>query len=194
MIDAAGIAASALFLSLALLAALVAGQMGLGDLRALYDACAGRVMAVAFQLLRDRAEAEDVVQETFLELWRRTSSYDAARSSRETWAVLIARSRALDRIRARGSAARAAERAAADPPAPAPLPSGLAEGRERETRVHKALASLPTPQRVAIELAYFGGLSQTEIASRTGEPLGTVKTRLRLAMEKLAAELGEGTA
>ncbi len=180
---------------LCLLAA-VAGAVGmrLGDLRALYDACSGRVMAVALHMLRDRAEAEDVVQETFLELWRRAAEYDPSRGGREAWAVLIARSRALDRLRARGSAARAVERAAADPPEPVPVPVELAEGLERDARVRRALAALPAEQRQAIELAFFGGLSQGEIAARTGAPLGTVKTRVRLAMEKLAAQLqGDGS-
>jgi RNA polymerase sigma-70 factor (ECF subfamily) len=177
-------------LALVILAVAGAAGMAFGDLRALYDGCSGRVMAVAFHLLRDRADAEDVVQETFLELWRRSAAYDPARGSRESWAVLIARSRALDRLRARTSARRAADRAAADPVPPVPPPVELAEARQLRTRVRDALDSLPPPQREAVELAYFGGLSQTEIAARLGEPLGTVKTRIRLAMAKLAMELG----
>ncbi|HYS81665.1 MAG TPA: sigma-70 family RNA polymerase sigma factor [Anaeromyxobacteraceae bacterium] len=188
MIDPAGLAALALLI---LAAAAIAG-MDLGELRALYDACSGRVMAVALHLLRDRGEAEDVVQETFLELWRRASAYDPARGSREAWAVLIARSRALDRLRARGSARHALERAAEDPVVPPPPLIELAEARQLRSRVQDALAMLPAPQREAVELAYFGGLTQVEIAARVGEPLGTVKTRLRLAMEKLAAHLAEG--
>ena len=78
------------------------------------------------------------------------------------------------------------------PPPAAPVE--LAEARQRDARVRSALGALPAAQREAIELAYFGGLTQTEIAARTGEPLGTVKTRLRLAMEKLAAQLGEDAA
>jgi RNA polymerase sigma-70 factor, ECF subfamily len=178
-------------LALLALAAVAATRMGLGELRALYDACSGRVMAIALHLLRDRAEAEDVVQEAFLELWRRAPAYDPARGSREAWAVTIARSRALDRLRARGSARRAAERAAADPAVPPAPPVELAEARQLRTRVQGALEALPAPQREAVELAYFGGLSETEIAARVGEPLGTIKTRLRLAMEKLAAQLVE---
>jgi len=181
--------AGAAALALLVLAMAVAAGMGLGELRALYDACSGRVMAVALHLLRDRAEAEDVVQETFLELWRRAASFDASRGNRETFVVLVARSRSLDRLRARRSALRAAERSAADQPPPSPAPAEVAERSERGSRVRRALAALPEPQRVAIELAYFAGLSQTEIAARLGEPLGTVKTRLRLALEKLAAQL-----
>jgi RNA polymerase sigma-70 factor, ECF subfamily len=169
----------------------VLAGMELADLRALYDACAGRVMAVALHLLRDPAEAEDVVQETFLELWRRPAGYDPARGSREAYAVLIGRSRALDRLRARGSARRAAERASDDPVLPPAPPLEVAEARQRRERVVRALDALPPAQREAVELAFFGGLSHTEIAARVGEPLGTVKTRLRLAMEKLAAHLAE---
>jgi RNA polymerase sigma-70 factor (ECF subfamily) len=185
MIHPAALAA----LALVILAVAGAAGMALGDLRALYDACSGRAMAVAFHLLRDRAEAEDVVQESFLEVWRRAAGWDPARGSREAWLLLIARSRALDRLRARSSARRAAERAAADPVAPQPPPVEVAEAHQRRTRVRDALDELPPPQREAVELAYFGGLSQTEIAARLGEPLGTVKTRLRLAMEKLGARL-----
>jgi RNA polymerase sigma-70 factor (ECF subfamily) len=173
--------------------ALLAAGLDLAALRALYRACSGRMMAVALHLLRDRDEAEDVVQETFLELWRRAPSYDSARGSPEAWAVVIARSRALDRVRARGSARRAEERAGDEPPAQVSQPLEHAEASERRTRVRTALSSLPEAQRQAVELAFFAGLTQTEIAERLREPLGTVKTRLRLGMEKLAALL-EGEA
>jgi RNA polymerase sigma-70 factor (ECF subfamily) len=159
-------------------------------LRATYDACSGRVMAVALRLLGDRGEAEDVVQETFLELWRRAERYDPARASVATWAVVIGRSRALDRLRARSSAARAAHAEASSPSLPTPAPLELAERREARARVAAALAELPPEQREALELAHFDGLSQSEIAARTGLPLGTVKTRVRLAMAKLSDRLG----
>jgi len=158
-------------------------------LRALYDLCSGRVMAVALKLLGDRAEAEDVVQETFLELWRRAADYDPSRASPATWAVMVGRSRALDRLRARSSAARVATAQAAEPVSADPAPQPV-EVREEQERVRSALSTLPPEQREVIELAYFEGLVQTEIAARTGQPLGTIKTRVRLAMEKLETALG----
>jgi RNA polymerase sigma-70 factor (ECF subfamily) len=161
-------------------------------LRALYDLCSGKVMAVALKLLRDRAEAEDVVQETFLELWRRAADYDPSRASPATWAVVIGRSRALDRLRARSSAARVVSAQASEPVSADPAPQPV-EVREEQRRVRRALSALPPEQREVIELAYFEGLVQSEIAARTGQPLGTVKTRVRLAMEKLETALGGAT-
>jgi len=158
-------------------------------LRAHYDLCAGRIMAVALRLLRDRGEAEDVVQETFLELWRRAADYDPTRASPPTWAVVIGRSRALDRLRARSSAARVATAQAAEPVDADPVPQPV-EVREEQEWVRKGMAALPPEQREVIELAYFEGLVQSEIAARTGQPLETVKTRVRLAMEKLGTARG----
>jgi RNA polymerase sigma-70 factor (ECF subfamily) len=178
----------AALLVLAAAAAALGAAAGGEALRALYRSCAGKVMAVALRILRDRGEAEDVVQETFLELWRRGAEYDARRASPSTWAVVIARSRAIDRLRARASAARAA--AARDAPEElAPPAAEPVERREERERVLGALAELPSEQREALELAFHDGLSHREIAARTGQPLGTVKTRLRLAMEKLQARL-----
>jgi RNA polymerase sigma-70 factor (ECF subfamily) len=187
-------AAIALLATLAIVAVQAARALGLADLRSLFQACSGRVLGVALHLLHDRDEAEDVLQETFLEIWRRPERYDPARGTLEAWVVLIARSRALDRLRARGSALRLVERAADDPIPEPPAPFELLEGEERGSRVARALSTLPAPQRQAIELAFFAGLTQAQIAGRLGEPLGTVKTRIRLGMEKLAGELAEDAA
>jgi len=159
-------------------------------LRTLYEDHAARAMAIAVRVLRDPNEAEDIVQETFLELWRRAPQYDVCRGGAVAWVVTIARSRAIDRLRSSGAAGRALEGAAETAtPAPLPLPHVEAERRRDEVRVAEALATLPPEQRQTIELAYFEGLSQSQIAARTGNPLGTVKMRVKLAMKKLAALL-----
>jgi RNA polymerase sigma-70 factor, ECF subfamily len=159
-------------------------------LRTLYEEHAPRAMAIAIRVLRDQTEAEDVVQETFLELWRRAAQFDTRKGGAVAWVVTIARSRAIDRMRSSGTAARAVEGASREGlPQPQLVPSDHAERRRDEVRVAAALAELPAEQRQTIELAYFEGLSQSEIASRTGSPLGTVKMRVKLAMSKLAALL-----
>ncbi len=181
---------STALLALALLAIAVWHAAG-GDqaLRELYRQCGTTVLAVALRMLRDRGEAEDVVQETFLELWRRAELYDARRATPATWAVVIARSRAIDRLRARSSARRALDAQRGEPPPAQPAVEPV-EAREQRERVRAALAELPPEQRSAVELAFFEGLTHSEIAARLKQPLGTVKTRVRLAMEKLEARLG----
>jgi RNA polymerase sigma-70 factor (ECF subfamily) len=167
-------------------------------LRSLYDQHAPRAITIAYRILRNREEAEDIVQETFLEVWRRAAQFDPGRGGAVAWVVTIARSRAIDRLRARSIAGRtiasAAEEAEAMSPVAPATPAVETERRRDERRVAAALAELPPAQRRTIELAYFEGLSQSEIAAKTDCPLGTVKMRVKLAMAKLAALLGdEGT-
>jgi RNA polymerase sigma-70 factor, ECF subfamily len=143
--------------------------------------------------VREPADAEEVVVDVFGQAWRQAAAFDPRRGSVGAWLATIARSRALDMVRARGRRARAHERAAllsdegiATPvSALGPDPGRGAERSEARRLVGQALATLPEPQRVAIELAYFEGLSQSEIAERLAEPLGTIKTRMRTGMEKL---------
>ena len=169
-------------------------RMVVGEAEALaelYDRFAPLVLAVARRILGGAGDAEEVLQEAFLQAWNQADRYDAARSSVSTWLVLISRSRALDRLRSRGARDRTAAAAAAEPP-PADTSSRLDEHvlhRERQRRVREALAAIPEEQRRVLELAFYGGLSQSEIATRTGTPLGTVKTRALLGMKKLRQEL-----
>jgi RNA polymerase sigma-70 factor (ECF subfamily) len=179
--------------------------MAAGDERALgalYDRWATTVHTLAYYLLGQADEAEDAVEETFWQAWREAGKYDASRGAVSTWLSTIGRSRALDRQRARrrrneepleSASSTSAEdsSARADSPAPAVDPQHEAEQTERARDIAVALAKLPAEQREVIELAYFGGLSQSEIASRTALPLGTVKTRARLALEKLRAPLAQ---
>ena len=161
-------------------------------LRALYERCAGQALAVALRLLREPRDAEEIVQEAFIEVWRRVDSYDPARGSASAWLVSIARNRAIDRLRAGQSVARM--KVAMRPETDAshhPAPREEAEARQDRQRIRVALDALPTDQRQALELAYFEGCTQQEIATRTGEALGTVKTRVRLGLQKMDKLLTE---
>ena len=158
-------------------------------LATLYDRWSQPVYSLVALLLKDADGAEDVVEETFWQVWQRASSYDASRGTVRTWILTIGRSRALDRMRSRK---RNREDGAADLGAvrdPSSDPSQDAEGAERRQLVYSAMSELPDDQRRALELAYFRGLSQSEIAQFLGEPLGTIKTRMRLGMQKLRDRL-----
>jgi RNA polymerase sigma-70 factor (ECF subfamily) len=170
----------------------LAASADIRALRALYDRHASRILGLSLRILGDRREAEDVVQETFLEIWKRAREYDENRGSVLSWTLTMARNRAIDRLRSRHAAERAAFSSGADAGPQATLwPNEAAQQKEDVERVGIALASLPSEQRFVIELAYFQGLTHLEIAERTGAPVGTVKTRVRLAMAKLATLLGE---
>jgi RNA polymerase sigma-70 factor (ECF subfamily) len=165
-----------------------------GALRELYDAFAGRALAVALRIVKQTAEAEDIVQEVFLDIWKRASQYTPDRGGVGSWIVAIARNRAIDRIRSVGSAHRVAGAAVSEVPTEPPLdPTTAVDDQRARDRVRAALQSLSPGQRKVIELAYFEGLSQSQIASQIGEPLGTIKSRMRAAMSKLADELGPPT-
>lgn len=161
-------------------------------LTALYDRFAPALYAVAFRIAGERSDAEEIVLDTFTQAWREADRFRAERGSVMGWLTMICRSRALDLVRGRGRRARLGPAAAAAEPEAAPAmgrgaPESHAtvEQAERQVAVTQALGALPAPQREAIELAYYEGLSHSEIAERLGEPLGTVKTRVRLAMQKL---------
>jgi len=182
-------------------AALVA-RMRAGDERALgelYDRWEDAVRVCALSIVDEAAEAEDVVEDVFWQAWRQSGRFDAERGSVSAWLLTIARSRALDRARARRrsretSGLEELEVSGVEASVAQSDPLVDAERGERSRMVRRALHDLPAEQRESLELAYFEGLSQTEIAARTGNPLGTVKTRMRLAMQKLReslATLGE---
>lgn len=167
-------------------------RMIAGDERALgelYDRYARTAYALAFAIVGDRDDAEEVVVDAFGQVWRGASAFDPARGSLAAWLTTITRTRALDLVRARGRRVRASLRAAQSNDA-APEPADRALERSDAHRVVSgALGALTEPQRRVIELAYFDGMSQSEIAVELGEPLGTVKTRIRTALERLRGAL-----
>ena len=161
----------------------------------LYRRFAPGIFSMVYDILRDAKESEDVVQESFVQMWKKASSYDPSRSSLFTWAVMISRNRALDRLRSRQRKSRTVEAAAAENAA---APFELAEQAdellghaEERARIRRALSRLPEAQRNAIDLAFFRGLTQSEISAKTGEPLGTIKARIRRGLVALRAFLGD---
>lgn len=152
----------------------------------LYDRCSSLVFSLAMRMLKVRSDAEDLLQEVFVQVWRQASNYSAERGSPEAWIINIARSRAIDKIRS----IRRIEKSFVLTDGPSRAESGKnveSSAAESETRLtmNAALANLPETQRRVLELAYFDGLTQTEIAQRLAEPLGTVKTRMRSGIQRL---------
>ena len=160
-------------------------------LAALYDRYAGASYGLALRILGDREDAEEAVQDTFVVLWRRAGTYDPGQGRAYSWLLKITRNKAIDELRRRGSTRR-----------PRQVPQGMPElargpesveeeagAAELRSIVGGALEELPPDQREVVEMAYLGGLSQREISERTGIPLGTVKTRTRLALKKLRGAL-----
>lgn len=177
--------------------AMLVARMAAGDrtaLAQLYDRLARPLFATATRILRDPKEAEDVVHDVFIALWEKASSYDPSRGSPFAWAVTLTRNRSIDRQRSR---TRRADLLAAAPLEDLPVgradeaPDSAAklDSSDRATAVRRALASLPGEQRSALDLAFFGGLTQQEIAQRLNEPLGTIKARIRRGLLKLRDQL-----
>ena len=160
----------------------------------IYDRHGGAAFSLAYRMVGDRSAAEDVSQEAFLSLWRSGARYDRARGSVRTWLLGIVRNRAIDVLRREVVQVPALS---FDEEMPYSGPSGEhtdveALRREAARQVRGALSVLPRDQMRVIELAYFGGLTHSEIADMLGMPLGTVKGRMRLAMEKIRGQLAEG--
>jgi RNA polymerase sigma-70 factor (ECF subfamily) len=160
-------------------------------LATLYDRYRTILFGLLIRILSSREEAEDVLQEVFLQVWRRASDFDDLRGRPFTWLVTLARSRAIDRLRSLSARERVALASAADPTDSISDADTDVVRFEQRGIVAGALTQLPEEQKVALVLAYFEGLTQSEIAMRLGAPLGTVKTRMRSGMMKLRELLAD---
>jgi len=158
----------------------------------LYDAYRVILFGLLVRILNSREEAEDILQEVFVQVWRRAKDFDEKRGRPFTWLVTLARSRAIDRLRQLGARQRLATGAAQDQEQTESVSDALTDAvrAEQQAVVRRAMAQLPEEQRTTLLLAYFDGLTQSEIASKLNAPLGTVKTRMRSGMIKLRALLG----
>jgi RNA polymerase sigma-70 factor, ECF subfamily len=167
------------------------GLVAAGDSAAfeeLHRRYARSVLGIALRRIGDRGRAEDATQDTFASLWRSAARYDPAKGTATAWLYTVARNAIVDGLR------RTPDPTVDDPPEVAASDPGPPDVAEREWvswRVHRALESLPADERTLVELAYWSGLSQSEIAEYLGIPLGTVKTRTRAALRRLAGELAE---
>lgn len=160
----------------------------------LYDRYGRASYALAYKILGSVEEAEEVVLDVFSQIWQKAATYDPDRSRADTWLFMLTRSRSLDRLRVLQRTVRATEACLEDAKTPA---SGIAEPmedailEERSKQVKAALEKLPAEQRIAIELAYYQGLTCSAIAAKIGVPTGTIKTRLRLGISKLRQALSD---
>jgi len=154
--------------------------------RELYTLYAGRIYGLALVMLGDRAASEDLVQDTFVKLWRTGSRFDGSRGRLDTYVLMVARSLAIDAIRRRVVESRSLERAQVHGDVDdRPGPEELATTGDLAERARRAMAELSGEQRAALELAYFGGKTTAEVAEMEGIPLGTAKTRIRAALLRL---------
>jgi len=164
-------------------------QVALGTL---YDESSSLVYSMVLRVLGNVADAEEITMDVYTQVWKNAGGYDGSRGSVTAWLVTLARSRAIDRVRSRTSRARkeAPLPETYDAPSTGNSPERDTEETQRRRRVMAALATLPAEQRELLELAFYGGLTHSELAERTGQPLGTVKTRIRMGMARLREHLG----
>lgn len=178
-------------------AALVERMMA-GDesaLSTLYDRYSGMLFAMLLRILKDSSAAEEILQDLFLQLWRNPGRFDASRGSLPAWLLVIGRNRAISRLRSRDRREMQEDDEGFSMEA-LPSPGNIEDEASRAQlveRLRSAMATLPAEQREAVELAYFEGMTQTEIAERTRSPLGTVKSRVRTAMQSLKQLFDDGT-
>jgi RNA polymerase sigma-70 factor, ECF subfamily len=163
-----------------------------GAFERLYEQVSAPVYGAVLSVLRDRAQAEEVAQEAFLEIWQLASRYDAGKGTAMTWVVMIARRRAIDRVRS-AAAATTRDRRNAAVPSPSQVSDAGEDAAERE-RLRRCLGSLSGPQREAIILAFYGGYTHPQVASALGVPLGTVKSRIRNGLARLRDAMLDGPA
>lgn len=154
----------------------------------LFDRYGGAVYHLALRITHDPSTAQEISLDSFMQLWRQAERFNAQQGTLPSWLFTIARSRAIDRMRA-ASAAKRTQAEDTTPVSPINQPDELAELAQRRQLLRQAMAALSAPQRTALELAYYEGLSHSQIAARLGEPLGTVKTRIRQAMIALRKTL-----
>jgi RNA polymerase sigma-70 factor (ECF subfamily) len=174
----------------ALMRAFAARDAGAAD--ALYHRFSSRIYGLGMVMLGGDAAAQDLVQDTFVKLWRSADRYDASRGKLETWVLLSARSLAIDAIRRRVLEVRTLESAGRPSEVdPAAGPDELAVAGDMASRARKAMQSLSPQQRAALELAYFGGRTSVEVAELEGIPVGTAKTRIRSALLRLREEMSK---
>ena len=161
-------------------------QAAVGEL---YDRHCRLLFGLILRIIRDRSEAEEILQEVFVLVWTRAETYDVSIGPPAAWLVRVARNRAIDRLRANNVRLRAVE--SVPEPEPVENPESRARVSEQQRAVARALESLPPDQRLLIEQAYFLGLTQSELAERFKLPLGTVKTRIRTGMLALREQLSQ---
>jgi RNA polymerase sigma-70 factor (ECF subfamily) len=163
-----------------------------GAAEVLYDRYASRIHGLGIVMLGNEAAAQDLVQDSFVKLWRNADRYDPARGKLETWVLLVARSLAIDALRRRVLDARTLERSGVRAEiSTEPGPDELAETADLASRARQAMSALSPGQRAALELAYFGGKTAAEVAELEGIPLGTAKTRIRTALLRLRDALAD---
>ncbi len=173
------------------------GRGDQGAFSALYDRLSGPLYSLAMNMLGDAAEAQDALQDVFLQIWSRAGTYDPEQSSVFSWTVLLTRSRVIDRLRARGRRLRIVVGSTEDEDKPTDVADAsttesaadAAEKNDEAARVRSVLNNLSSEQREAIELAFFGNLTHHEIAARLGQPLGTIKARIRRGLLNLRQRL-----